>query len=379
MSKSNFKIMLVDDDPVLVEMHSALLEMDDYSVLVAEDGEQALEILEREHENVGVVVSDINMPKMDGYELCQKIKSNEATKNIPIIFVSAYTGLEEKIKGYSVGADDYIPKPVNEEELKRKIHVLLGIREKQSSLSKQVAESQSMIMQTMVFSSELGKVVEFYKKVLNARDYKEIADYYFEVVSDFGLISIIQVYTPKETLNLSVSGIVTPLEANVIELARDKGRFFDFGARTIVNYKNFSILIKNMPLGDEEKCGRIKDILGMLGNGIEEKIGQLNSEIIAMKKDSMIMSIRESISNIEKLFAEVQKENISAIEDMYEQVHQAIMILGLTEEQEDNIQHITETCLERSNRAFYKGVNITENLKNIYEQFQHVTGSSTKK
>lgn len=373
------KIMLVDDDPVLIEMHSALLEKEDYFVLVAEDGEQAMSMLEKYHENIGVVVSDINMPKIDGYELCTQIKSNDKTKNIPVIFVSSYTGLDEKIKGYSVGADDYIPKPVNEEELRRKIAILLKMREKQDALTKQVAESQNMIMQTMVFSSELGKVVDFYKKVLNAKDYNEIADYYFDVISGFGLISIIQIYSPKQILNLSKTGIVSPLEANVIELARDRGRFFDFGARTIVNYKNFSLLIKNMPLDDEEKCGRIKDILGMLGNGIEEKIAQLNNEVIAMKKDSIILSIRESISNIEKLFAELQKENITAIEDMNEQVHEAIMTLGLTEEQENNIQHITETCLERSNTAFYKGISISKNLKNIYQQFQYITGTNMKK
>lgn len=74
MSRSNLKILLVDDDPALIEMHSALLEYNDYSVLVAEDGEQALTILEGHYESIGVVVSDITMPNMNGYDLCSRIK-----------------------------------------------------------------------------------------------------------------------------------------------------------------------------------------------------------------------------------------------------------------------------------------------------------------
>lgn len=378
MSRSNLKILLVDDDPALIEMHSALLEYNDYSVLVAEDGEQALTILEGHYESIGVVVSDITMPNMNGYDLCSRIKENDKTSNIPVIFVSALTGLEEKLKGYDVGADDYIPKPVTERELCKKISTLLEIREKQNTLNKQIEESQTVALQAMTFSSELGQVINFYTNVLNAMDYDEIATYYFETVSAFNLVSILQINTPQEVLNLSESGIVSPLEANVIELARNEGRFYDFGARTIVNYNTFSILIKNMPLTDQEKYGRIKDILGMVGNGLEAKIHQLNHEIIAHKKDAVIFSIKESISNIKNLFQDMQKDNISAIEDMNDQVRAAIMTLGMDEAQENNIQNITENCLERSNKAFYKGISIEENLENIYQKFHYVIGAKAE-
>lgn len=374
MPHSNLRILLVDDDPVLTELHSALLENNDYSVLVAEDGMRAMRILENYHDNIGVVVSDINMPNMDGYELCASLKNDDKTRDIPVIFVSGLTGLEEKLKGYAVGADDYITKPVNEEELCKKIGVLLDIKEKQNLLSRQTAESQSMALQIMTFSSELGQVLEFYKHMLNAGNYEEVAGRCFELVKGFDLISIMQIHTPQQVLNLSENGIVSPLEANVIELARDKGRFFDFGARTIINYSTFSLLIKNMPLHDPEKYGRIKDILSMLGNGLETKIYQLNNEDLARRRYSIVLSIQESIKNIEGLFSDLQKDNITAIEDMNEQVHAVSAQLGLTEEQENGIQHMTQTCLERSNKAFYKGVGIENDLKHIYQQFNYIIG-----
>ncbi len=374
MPQSKLKILLVDDDPVLIDLHSAILEKNDYSTLVAENGERAIQMLENFHENIGVVLSDVRMPGMDGYELCQWIKGNEITRNMPVIFVSALTSLEEKMQGYAAGADDYITKPVVENELCKKISVLLEIKQKQSLLNEQAAESRNMAMQAMTFSSELGQVIEFNKNVLDAADYAEIAKRYFDLVAGFNLVSILKIYAPGQVMNMSDSGIVSPLEVNVLELARDKGRFFDFGARTIVNYSTFSLLVKNMPLGDETKYGRIKDILAMLGNGLEAKIHQLNNEMIIEQKYSMIVSMKESIKNIETLFSDMQKDNISAIEDMNEQVREAILVMGLTEDQGEDIQQITKTCLERSNKAFYKGVDIEYNLKNIYQQFNVAIG-----
>lgn len=377
MPNSDMKILLVDDDPVLTEMHSALLEQNNYSVLVAEDGVRAMRILDSYHENIGVVVSDINMPNMDGYELCGHIKLNDKTKTMPVIFVSGLTSLEEKIKGYSAGADDYIPKPVNDEELCRKIGVLLDIRAKQVSLSKEAAESHSMALQVMTFSSELGQVIEFYKDMMNANNYSDLAKCYFEMIKKFNLVSTLQIHTQQQELNLSDSGIVSPLEVNVLELARDRGRFFDFGARTILNYSTFSMLIKNMPLHDPEKYGRIKDVVNMLGNGLEARIYQLNNEFLVNKRYSSIHSIKDSIRNIEAMFSDLQKDNIAAIEDMNEQVHQAIIELGLTEEQEAGIQQITHACLDRSNRAFYKGLSIENDLENICQQFSHAVDVKT--
>ena len=372
--KQNLSILLVDDDPVLIELHSAFLENNNYSVIAAIDGLQALQILESNFDNVGVIVADINMPNMDGYELCARVKGNDNTSKIPIIFVSSLTSLEEKLKGYSVGADDYVPKPVSEEELIKKINVLLNIRSHTKLLDKEVEDSRNMAMHAMSYSSELGQVIEFYRSVMNANDYVEVSKQCFDLMAAFNLVCVIHINAPYENINMSPSGVVSPLEANVIELARDKGRYFDFGTRTIVNYSAFSLLIKNMPIDDQEKYGRLKDMLGMIGNGLDARIHLLNEEVVEDKKDQFISCIKDSINIINKSFADLQKENVTAIEDMNEQINNAIMVLGLTEEQEYNIQHITESCLLRTNKAFYKGVSIENNLEQIYRQFHALLG-----
>ena len=242
-------------------------------------------------------------------------------------------------------------------------------RQKQiKALNQTAKDSQNMAMQAMIFSSELGQVIEFYKNMLSSRNYQELAGHLFEAVGYYGLVTTIQIYTPSSVLNLSQEDIVSPLEANVIELARKRERFFDFGSRTIINYEDFSLLIKNMPIDDPEKYGRLKDILGMISNGVEAKVRQLNNDMLADKKHAIMKSIQDSLTSIETSFAQVQKENMLAIEDLNDELNEAILTLGLTQYQEENIQQIVERCLERINKAFYQGISIRENLTNINNQ-----------
>ena len=101
-----YRILVVDDEPEIVELLKMYLEMQDYRVFCAYDGEQAWEILKSE--DVHMVLADIMMPGMNGYSLVEKIRRES---QVPIIFLSAKTELADKIKGLRLGTDDYIVKP----------------------------------------------------------------------------------------------------------------------------------------------------------------------------------------------------------------------------------------------------------------------------
>ena len=106
-------ILLVDDDKNIRKLYKAVLESDGYNVLTAQNGEAALDIMDREC--VDLVVLDIMMPKMDGYEFTRTLR--EVNNNLPILMVSAKQMPEDKKHGFLVGTDDYITKPVDEEEM----------------------------------------------------------------------------------------------------------------------------------------------------------------------------------------------------------------------------------------------------------------------
>src|SRR5262249_18301641 len=118
------KILVVDDEIYIVHILDFSLGMEGYEVLTALDGEQALEKAHAEHPDL--IVLDIMMPKLDGYETCKMLKSDESTRGIPVILLSAKgRNVDQKI-GFEVGADDYITKPFSPRKLVERINAILG-------------------------------------------------------------------------------------------------------------------------------------------------------------------------------------------------------------------------------------------------------------
>jgi len=118
---SNAKILIVDDDPLNVELLEELL--DDYDCFVATSGEETLKMVPQCKPDL--VLLDVTMPGISGYEVCKKLKENQSINRSKIIFISGRSTVSEKDKGYQSGADDYIIKPFEEEELFTKIQMCL--------------------------------------------------------------------------------------------------------------------------------------------------------------------------------------------------------------------------------------------------------------
>lgn len=116
-----FQILVVEDDKSTRLLFQAVLQAENYSVFTAENGEQALEVMDREH--IDLVILDIMMPRMDGYEFTKILRENDNT--LPILMVSAKQLPIDKQKGFLVGTDDYMTKPVDETEMLLRIKALL--------------------------------------------------------------------------------------------------------------------------------------------------------------------------------------------------------------------------------------------------------------
>lgn len=116
-----FQILVADDDKNTRRLLQAVLEHDGYRVFTAENGEDALTVLDNQH--IDLVVLDIMMPKMDGYEFTKTLR--ESNNNLPILMVSAKQLPSDKKQGFLVGTDDYMTKPIDEEEMLWRIKALL--------------------------------------------------------------------------------------------------------------------------------------------------------------------------------------------------------------------------------------------------------------
>ena len=116
-----FSILVVEDDEMLNKMICTKLKQESYLVFTAYDGEQALELLDKEH--IDLMISDIMMPKMDGYELVRELR--DAAYTIPILMITAKNQIEDMEKGFRAGTDDYMIKPISMREMVLRVKALL--------------------------------------------------------------------------------------------------------------------------------------------------------------------------------------------------------------------------------------------------------------
>jgi len=359
------KLLLVEDDQELSELCKVVLESAGHEMIIAEDGEIALQLLEKYDYGFDLILSDILMPKLDGYELCVKIREHEKGSLIPFVFISALTTLEEKTKGYEAGGDDYVTKPVAMEEITYKVARLLDSSQQRSSLRQQVDYSNSAALEAISYSADLGQILEFFKKSLLAANFEELATSLFASTQAMGLRCTIQIYAPDDVLTFSDQGNPSPLETNVIDLAREESRFFDFGARTIINHDKFSLLIKNMPVDKPQRYGMLKDSLGALCNAIEERIKVLIADSVDSKKTQILTALQTAINEAKETFSTIQSQNLTAIDDLMQELESAFITLGLSEQQEDRIRKVGEECMAKTNLAFEKGEVLSERFDTI--------------
>lgn len=128
-------LLIIEDVPDNVKILLNFLSAAGFKVLIAKDGEQGLKVAEYAHPDV--ILLDVMMPGMNGFKVCKKLKANAETKDIPVIFMTALSDTIDKVKGFEVGAADYLTKPVQQEEVLARITAHLNLRHLQQQLEEQ--------------------------------------------------------------------------------------------------------------------------------------------------------------------------------------------------------------------------------------------------
>ena len=161
-AKNKMKILVVDDHVYLREFLKSAME-DEFQVCLAEDGQQAWEMIQKGIPDL--IVSDIMMPRMDGFDLCQKLKSTYETSHIPIILLTALSNKTQQLKGLGLGADNYLTKPFDVSLLKQRIKSLIQnrelVREKALKIIKHSADDEVILENELndKFLKRMGEVV----------------------------------------------------------------------------------------------------------------------------------------------------------------------------------------------------------------------------
>lgn len=369
MNDFKHRIMIVDDS--LSDLHMVVSCLKDhYNLVTANNGADALVMLEKT--KVDVILLDVNMPSMDGYQVCSKIR--ETNSQVKIIFLSAHDGLEEILKGYIAGGNDYITKPFSPDILLRKLATTI-----QTILSYELLEEakQSVtdaFMTAVTSMGDLGIVIEFFRKSYKATTSAELAVLLLQSINSYELQACIQLRSRYNTHNYTDGTELSQLETTLLDrIAKMQDRIMENGTRMFINYSKISVFIKNMPTTDDAKMGRLRDTLALLIEGTNEKQLSIEKEqdMISMLEESnkanvhILNETENALSFIKAVHNELKHSNVSLMESTVEKIQSSFLSMGLTDTQEAFLVNIMHNSQFEATRIFDESAELENQIEII--------------
>lgn len=174
------KILLVEDNPFQAELTKKYLINNGYEVILAEDGKSALKTAKTE--NIDLIILDVILPDINGYEIARWLRINDETKGLPIIMLSENKKVEDKVYGLEAGADDYLPKPYNEIELNATIYACLRTKALQDELKKKNKQLEEILKKVEVLA-----ITDSLTGLYNRRHFENILEKEFKKANRYNI------------------------------------------------------------------------------------------------------------------------------------------------------------------------------------------------
>lgn len=338
-------ILAIDDEKLTQNFIQQVLQKE-HTVTLASDGAEGIQLATAQQPDL--IILDVMMPGMDGYTVCKKLKQDPATSDIPVLFLSAHADTNEQIQGYAAGGDDYLVKPCEPQTLRAKVSVMQRFRTQSAELQQQYQDAKKTAHIAMLGSSEIGQGMHLLEQVYLIDDYDALASAFFAFTEKLHLICAVMFFTHDGPRSYFSDGTASPLEIELLEKMRNQNRIFDFEHRTFINYPNVTLLIKNMPVGNPERYGRIKDLLPTV-------LGSLSNKVFTMKAGHAIQTqsealsiafdqIKTSLLSLSNSLRGSQAESTKILHDMLEEMEAFLPKLALEEDQESYIlNHIEKS------------------------------------
>lgn len=365
MSEQKIKVFVVDDDALSRMIIIDEISCDEFDILEFEDGQQCIDALDKSPD---IILMDVEMPRVDGYQTCRHIKANFSTENTEVIFISSHDTIDEKLAGYDAGGSDYIIKPIQTEEVKQKLSVAIKSIALRKNKTTEVQSAMQTAMMAISNAGEQGIVLDFMRRSFSTNTIQALAELIVDSFRSFGLATTVQIRSSDATINVSSKEPASPLEIELLSKLKDSGRIQERLPRLIANFGDISLLIKNMS-DDEEKRGRMRDHLALLLEGAEARLLSLETDLTIT---SAISSTKQSLNNI-KIMQQNQKNIAMNIMDQaMKNLEESFMSCGLTEEQESMLLKIAQEGVDESLDNFEKGLLIDQEFSKIITSLESI-------
>lgn len=339
-------IMVVDDEELMRKVICSSVQKNWPTVDVA-SGEECLAAVAQSMP--AVILMDVDMPGIDGYETCRRLKQGLAP-DVPVIFLSARDAIQDKLYGYEAGGEDYITKPFEPADLRCKIANLLETRAVVNVLQEQAEYAQRTAMTAMTVMGELGALLQTMQGFNACKDVACLADEILAGIGRYDLSGVVQLRMPEMTVTRSVKGTASPLEISVISGMAEMERIVQFKSRLSITYPHASLLVNNLPVEDEDRCGRLRDHLAMLVESADIHVlglfatEQSNRRGLAIA--GAVASTTQALEEVDRAQRESRVAVNIAVQDMTEAIERAYIGLGLTDGQEAMLDQIVRQGID---------------------------------
>lgn len=365
---SQAHILITDDDDMALEMLQAALQ-DTYSVTIAPQGEQALAFAAER--NFDLVLLDVDMPGMDGYAVCTALKALARTADVPVIFLSARVNLEERLRGYQVGACDYLTKPFDVAELKAKIELAVNTQARNKSLNSQIDEAMNTVLTTADMYGEIGVVLELQRALGDCHCYNDIANAFFAALEKAGFDGCLRLSGSEGELSRTARAQCSALEDSLLDhIAASSGPSIQpIGEHTFFRYGAVLMLIRQLPVSPSferfspeeiDRFARARDNIALMAEGILSRIRSLDIEgekSTFDKTQKLVSATREALLDISAQQHTNRLQMGEIFQRMNTEIETSFINLGLSATQEELLsdtlrRHIGEAMgvFDESNR-----------------------------
>lgn len=345
-------LALVDDNQIQRRLLSAMLEQS-YDVVAFESGEALLTALVA-NQGFDLVLLDIEMNGIDGYETCRQLRMLPGCDQLPVIYVSAHDTAPERVAAYQAGGDDFIVKPVAVHELQHKVGATLQQRAEVSALADQSRMAQQVAFTAMTSMGELGVLMDFMRHSAACTGPEAIADSLLAALEAYGLHGVVQVRSRQGALDKSNIPQATSLQTAVMASLRDMGRIFVFGSRGIVNYDCISLLVHNLPIDDEERLGRLRDNLALLAEAAETRLAGIEAvntlSILQADATQTLTALRTLLSEAAQRMHVARQQNQHHTVELLDSLARLVDSYQMTQIQRDTMREMIEEGIDESLR-----------------------------
>jgi CheY-like chemotaxis protein len=371
-------ILIVEDDEFAALVAAEVLAPD-HAVQHVADGLAALKSVAARLPDL--VLLDVHMPGMSGYEVCRALRDDPSTSRLPIIFLSGMTSEADRMAGYDAGGDDYLVKPASADELRSKVRIALANNAERRALKTDLSQAFSTAMAALSSAAEIGAILQFLRTSFGCPDYSALCQEVLNTLASYGLQADVQLRGQQKTVSRGPEGPCSPLEESVLTNMATHGRLFEFGSRLSFSYERITIIVKGEIDSDAARHGRMRDNVALLAEGADARVAAMDNAAVVAAQHAALAQLTASTRKALQDIDQHQRDHGTMISDIFHDLQKnferSLLTLGITDSQECELAEMLQDAAKRAGAVYDDGLKIGVHLETILKQLENAEVQST--